>query len=254
MSLIKNEIPILEYDAQPRAVLMPRREGEAAFPEKAVFAFLSDEVDRFAAAQQAQRLEEFETITKRYPVYRLTHQAQDICLCQAPLGSAAATQLLDFLLCNGVEQVIATGSCGALVDFPENHWLIPTQALRDEGASYHYLPPSRTVSIHAGAIEAIKRALTQNQIPYTCCQTWTTDGFFRETADMVAYRREEGYRVVEMECAALAACAQFRGATFGQILFTADSLADAEAYDARGWGYESWSLALKLALDSVCAL
>ena len=53
---------------------------------------------------------------------------------------------------------------------------------------------------------------------------------------MVQYRREEGCKVVEMECSALAACARFRKILFGQILFTADTLADAENYDARGLG------------------
>ena len=50
--------------------------------------------------------------------------------------------------------------------------------------------------------------------------------------------------VVEMECAALAACAEFRGAKFGQFLFTADSLAQVESYDEREWGLSSWKPAL----------
>ena len=43
---------------------------------------------------------------------------------------------------------------------------------------------------------------------------------------MVRYRGAEGCTTVEMECAALAACARKRGASFGQILYTADSLAN----------------------------
>ena len=79
--------------------------------------------------------------------------------------------------------------------------------------------------------------------------TWSTDGFFRETKDMVKYRLEEGCSVVEMECAALAACARKRGAKFGQFLFTADSLANVHAYDARDFGMESHEKALLLGLD-----
>ena len=36
-----------------------------------------------------------------------------------------------------------------------------------------------------------------------------------------------------MECAALAACAQFRKVDFAQILFTADTLANEQNYDPR---------------------
>lgn len=66
---------------------------------------------------------------------------------------------------------------------------------------------------------------------------------------MVKYRLEEGCRVVEMECAALAACCRKRGASFGQFLFTADSLANVHEYDARDFGTDSHEKALLLGLD-----
>ena len=49
--------------------------------------------------------------------------------------------------------------------------------------------------------------------------------------------------------ASLAACAQFRGVNFGQLLYTADSLADAQNYDERNWGSRSTETALLLCLD-----
>ena len=53
---------------------------------------------------------------------------------------------------------------------------------------------------------------------------------------MVAYRREEGCKAVEMECATMAAIAQFRGKVFGQLLYSGDILTgDAEDYDDRDW-------------------
>ena len=66
---------------------------------------------------------------------------------------------------------------------------------------------------------------------------------------MVKYRLKEGCSVVEMECAALAACARKRGVRFGQFLFTADSLANVHAYDARSFGRGSHEKALLLGLD-----
>ena len=75
--------------------------------------------------------------------------------------------------------------------------------------------------------------------------------FFRETREKVDYRKSEGCSVVEMECAALAACAQMRGAVWGELLFTADTLADAEHYDERNWGGNSINYALELCVESV---
>ena len=80
----------------------------------------------------------------------------------------------------------------------------------------------------------------------------TTDAAIAE--EMVACRRNEGCLVVEMECASMAACASFRGAEFGQLLYTADSLADVRNYDARDWGEQSVLPALHLCLDIAASL
>ena len=96
------------------------------------------------------------------------------------------------------------------------------------------------MDVHVEAISAIEQVLEQLGIPYEEVMTWSTDSFYRETAEKVAYRKEEGCSVVEMECAALAAVAQLRGVVWGELLFTADSLADLENYDSRDWGRRSF--------------
>ena len=99
----------------------------------------------------------------------------------------------------------------------------------------HYLPPSRFIDLDEEPAAALKAVMEKRRIPYLECTTWTTDGFYRETADMVAYRMEEGCRVVEMECATLAAVARFRGKKFGQLLYCGDLLVPGQKYDDRNW-------------------
>lgn len=246
----KHEIPILEFDDNPQAVIMPTHEDlDLNLPARCVYAFLEEEIERYANAVGAEKVGEFVSATKTYPVYVMTYNGEEICLAQAPVGSAAAAQFLDWLIGYGVKQIISTGTCGVLVDMPENVFLIPTRALRDEGASYHYVAPSRYIDMNTQALRAIERTLKQKKIPYEEVMTWSTDGFYRETPDKVAYRIEEGYSVVEMECAALAAVAKLRGAIWGLLLFTADSLVDIDNYDQRNWGAEAFDKALELCLD-----
>ena len=137
----------------------------------------------------------------------------------------------------------------SLQKLEENVFLVPRRALRDEGTSYHYLPPSRYIDLNPQVLHCIERTFKKWNIPYLECMTWTTDGFYRETREKVAHRRQEGCMTVEMECAALAACARFRNIAFGQILFTADTLADMDAYHERNWGGESLEKALRLCFD-----
>lgn len=252
MALVKNDIPILEYDDNKCAVIMPTHEQlDIHLPRKAVFAFLGDVIDEYAKAHKITQVAEFISATKKYPVYIVNYKGEEICICQAPVGAAASTQILDWLIGYGVKKVISAGSCGALVELPENTFLVPVKALRDEGTSYHYLPPSRYVELNQIVLNAMEKALTKMNYPYTECITWTTDGFYRETRDKILYRKEEGCMVVEMECAALAACAELREIEFGQLLFTADTLANVDAYDERDWGAESFEKALLICLDIV---
>lgn len=77
-----------------------------------------------------------------------------------------------------------------------------------------------------GRYNQLAQVIQAQQLTPQFVKTWTTDGYFRETQQLVQQRTQAGYTVVEMECAALAACAQFRQVAFGQLLFTADTMTD----------------------------
>lgn len=255
MSILKHELPILEFDTDPAAVLAPTHENlNLKLPQKAVFAFLGNYIEKYAKEHSCTQAGLFISSTKSYHIYITQYKGTDICFCQAPVGAAAAVQILDWLIGYGVTEIISTGSCGVLQDLPENTFLVPVKALRDEGTSYHYMKPSRFIDINTTALGAIEAALKEHGFAYTEVTTWSTDGFYRETKAKVAYRKAEGCSVVEMECAALAACAQLRAAVWGEILFTADTLADSETYNERDWGIASYEHALQLCFEAVVRL
>jgi len=247
--MMNHDAPILEFDPSAEALFGHRI--NVRLPGKAVFGFLGSCIYEYAAASGAETAEVIKSITRDYPLYIIRHGGEEICLCQAPMGAPAAVQTMEILLHNGVKHIISAGSCGVLRDMPENRFLVPVRALRDEGCSYHYMPPSRFVELDMQMTDQICRYLGSNGIGYEKCTTWTTDGLFRETPDKVNKRRSEGCDTVEMECAALAACAKFRGADFGMLLFTADSLADVRNYDRRSFGEASLTPALELCLGII---
>lgn len=255
MGMIKNEIPILEFDTEQTAVISPVHENlNLKLPKKCVFAFLGDYIEEYADKSDTRQVSSFISATKRYPIYVTQYKGEEIVLCQAPVGAAAAVQMLDWLIGYGVCEIISAGSCGALEYFDEGTFLVPSKALRDEGTSYHYAPPSRFMEINERAKKAIEKTMVEHNMKYQEVITWSTDGFFRETREKVEYRRSEGCSVVEMECSALAACAAFRKATWGMLLYTADSLADMAQYDERHWGGNAYEYALILCMDAVLAI
>lgn len=234
---MSSSYPILEYDYSSTAVFQPDQQNLGIhFPPCVAFPFVGNVVDRYAADHGLPVIATYETVTKDYPIYRIS---DTVCLCQAPIGAPVAVQLMDWLIAYGVERVISVASCGALIDLPENALVVPRRALRDEGTSYHYMPPSRWSYLDDGVQQMVKDVFDAEGIAYTNADVWTTDAIYRETIDKVRRSRSEGCGVVDMQCAALASCADFRRAQFGQFLYVTDSLADTEAYDRRNWGKEA---------------
>lgn len=227
---------------------MPGKRRVYSFPQKVVFAFMEREVEQYAKQHNCIKLAQIESVTKVYNIYETVHLKENVCLCPAPLGGSAAVLMLEKLIAGGVRSVLAVGCCGALIQDREGDFLLPTKALRQEGVSYQYLPPSRFVEIDPQMIVELSATLDRFGVPYRHCITWTTDAFYRETKDMIAYRKNEGCSVVEMECASLAACSKLRNVKFAQLLFTADTLADIEKHHQRNWGNDTFMPALCLAI------
>jgi uridine phosphorylase len=62
-------------------------------------------------------------------------------------------------------------------DIAVGHIIVPAAAVRDEGTSYHYLPPARKVGASPEAIAAIEKVLQAHNCAYIVSKTWTTDAY-----------------------------------------------------------------------------
>lgn len=235
MAVTGHPYPIIEHDECPEAIIKADRHGKGPFPGLCLMTYFGEVLDGFVRERRCREIHAYHSEMRDFPVYGLQYKGMDICLVQGLVGAPAAAMMAEFLFAYGVTSLVACGGCGALLDIPPGEVIVPVTAVRDEGTSYHYLPPSREIALDREMTAAITRTLRTCRVPHMECKTWTTDGFYRETPDMVRRRREEGCHVVDMECAALAAVARFRGKAFGQLLYSGDILADVENYDERGW-------------------
>ncbi|WEV50451.1 nucleoside phosphorylase [Lactobacillus sp. ESL0731] len=242
---------LMQFDANPHAVLDPDHERDKLnyhFPKKLLFAFITSEaIADFLSQYPHRKLGHYDCFDGETPIYEVAFGNEKVTFCQAKIGASAAVELLDWLISYGVKQVLAIGSAGSLVDLPENYFLVPVKAIRDEGTSFHYLAPSNMIDLHSDYLSRVEQLMAENDYKIKEVITWTTDGFFRETKDKVSQFKQLGASCVEMECAAMAACANFRHVDFAQILFTADSLSNLEKHEDRGWGRDAHELALQLA-------
>lgn len=247
------DIPLLDYDEDPLDPISRtiHARSNVVLPQTAVVTLLGNVSGRWAQQHDFEAVHEVEMITRHFPIWVGALAGTSLALAEIPLGGPAAVIVVEHLLALGVRTLVAVGSCGGLAHFKEGEFVLPTRALRDEGTSYHYLPAQRWVDTDPQVRAACAAAVEAANLRYVEAPTWTTDAFYRETRGKIQARRREGCAVVDMECASIAACATFRGARFGQILYTADTLAD-DDHDPRLWGRHFRETALSLALDAAC--
>ena len=131
------------------------------------------------------------------------------------------------------------GSAGSLDnEATDGRYVIPTQAYRDEGMSYHYAPPSDFIDVkNSGKLAEIFEKL---KLPYVQGRIWTTDAPYRETKTALAERKKAGCIAVEMEVAGVQAVCDFYGIELYSFLMTGDVL-DLDEYKPEGLAYANHS-------------
>ena len=122
--IIKNEIPLLEYDDSSTEVITPDHDCKnLKLPEKCLFAFLGDVVHQYANEHQAEIAEELITVSHIIKIYVLHEAEEDICLVQSPIGAAPAAQVLDTLVSCGCKKSLRPDPAESLPTFRKTHFL-----------------------------------------------------------------------------------------------------------------------------------
>lgn len=219
--------PILEFDSDPVGVFDPRHQNlDADVPECAVACHFVDLV-----SQARNDAETVMALPSGIPMLRVRRDDQWIGLYYPGQGAPLAAASTERVIAAGCANIVGCGDAGSLVGQALGELVIVNAALRDEGTSYHYLPPSREVSLPRRDVSVLVEVAKNSNWGHTVGKTWTTDGLFRETKGKIDRRREEGCLVVEMEAAALMAVALFRGVRFGQYLYVGDDVNGSEWQD-----------------------
>jgi uridine phosphorylase len=127
------------------------------------------------------------------------------------VGAPFAVLVAEELFASGCQLLISITSAGQILPVGQPPYMILIdKALRDEGTSYHYLPPAPYSHLDPMLREMVSTYWDHNRVPLHVGASWTTDAPFRETEALIEERRAEGILAVEMEAAALYALAQAR--------------------------------------------
>jgi len=220
------------FDNQTAAIIEPQRKAGVPSVDGMIitFSYLIEESikEHFNCTQIAA----LQSATGLTPVYQIDYKGKKIGFYKTYIGAPSTAALVEEVLSEvDTDKIIMFGGAGCLdKEIARGKIMVPTEAYRDEGTSYHYAPAADYITLKNS--HAVAGFMKQANIPYVLGKTWTTDAIYRETKGNFEKRKQDGCIAVEMECAAVQAVCDFRGVEFYNFLKSGDLL-DAPEWDPR---------------------
>jgi uridine phosphorylase len=209
-----NRIPIVDHDTAEPPVFEPsnllegarrqKRLPEGRVPAGCLLDMDGELVERLVASGRA-------AVDPAWPcfhtkLYRWRMAGAEVGVVGGTVGAPYAVLVAEELFASGCEALVSISSAGLVASHARPPFFVLVErAIRDEGTSYHYLPPARYAEADPALTDAVARELSGTPTPLLRGASWTTDAPFRESASLIAGRRAEGALSVEMEAAALLA-------------------------------------------------
>ena len=144
-------------------------------------------------------------------LFEFTYQGVKVGIIGKAVGASFAVLLAEQLFASGCKLLLSMTSAGQLIQtIAPPYFILIEKAVRDEGTSYHYLPPNEFSFISSELKEKLIGAFDELDLKIFSGTTWTTDAPYRETEDVINYYKGKTIHAVEMEASALYAFAQAR--------------------------------------------
>lgn len=171
-------------------------------------------------------------VNGKTPIYKIEFNGKVFAFYKTIMGAPTAVGCLeDSRKIIDTNNYIVFGGSGCLnKEIARGKFMIPTEAYRDEGTSYHYIKPADYIEIKNA--NKVAEFMDNKKFPYALGKTWTIDSFYRETEGNIEKRKNDGCISVEMECSAFQAVCDFRNINLFYFLSSGDLL-DAPEWDRR---------------------
>ncbi len=213
----KDNSPLFEHNHSDAPVFLPGNMLESAriqknlpfltVPAGCLLDFDGELVDFLVASGKARPEPSWPCFHTR--LYLWNANGAEYGIIGGTVGASFAVLVAEELFALGCKALVTISSAGLIAEnLHPPLFLLIDKALRDEGTSYHYLPPRRFAFASPSLVDAVAHRLTEAGLSFNQGSSWTTDAPFRETSELIAARREEGIIAVEMEAAALLTMAE----------------------------------------------
>jgi uridine phosphorylase len=249
-----NSLPLLQHALESASAFTPERLMNAVraerglanepVPQLCILDFDGDLSDRLAEEGATSPLASWACFHTSMRVMSLDGLSCGIV--PRTIGGPYAVLVAEQLWAAGAKLVVGLTSAGRIsLNLPLPSIVVVDEAVRDEGTSMHYVPPSTTIAAPTpGVVDLLARELSTLPCAVHRGAVWTTDAPYRETPEQLRVWAERGVLAVEMQAASLFAFAHARGAPVAMVALVSNSIDDVAAnFDTGGHTFRTDVLA-----------
>ena len=192
------------FDNKSEAKINPKYNENAYKLDVCILTF-SNVIEEYVLKKyKCEKIGEIKDAADTRFIYKIDYKGKKIGFFKTYVGAPSCVGSIETSVSQiKVDKFILFGGAGCLnKEIAHGKVMVPTEAYRDEGTSYHYAEPSDYITISNCSV--VSSFMKTNEIPYIEGKTWTTDAFYRETRDKINYFKSKGAVCVEMEGTAIA--------------------------------------------------
>ena len=196
-------------------------------------------------------------LAKKFPAWSCFHttmfaiEVEDIVCGIIPrtIGGPYAVLIAEQLAASGAKLIVGLTSAGRVArNLPLPCLVVITDAIRDEGTSFHYLPAAGEVTCPSLQVTApLAEELSETGWSVRTGKVWTTDAPYRETQAQLQQWGDDTVLAVEMQAASLFAFGAARGVAVVSIAMVSN------AVDHEGEQFNTGSQQHGLRIIEACA-
>jgi purine-nucleoside phosphorylase len=227
------ELPLLQHplgeetaftpQALIAAVKSTRRLPHTTVPPVCVLEFDGDLTDWLIARQLAKPWPTWACF--HTPMFGIAFDGHTYGIIPRTIGGPYAVLVAEQLAASGARLIVGLTSAGRVrPDLPIPSLVLATSAVRDEGTSYHYVPPQRAVDAPPSVVPYLFQELVTLETPVIEGLVWTTDAPYRETLQQIKHHADNGVLAVEMQAASLFAFAAARGVSVAVVAHVSNAI------------------------------
>jgi uridine phosphorylase len=206
-----------KYDAEalfsPEDALAAQGDGVPEVPPAVILGYQEELTDAVE-----QRVGTETELVRSQRLLPITETVGYVPVHEVGIGAPVTATVTENVIAAGAEAVAMVGGSACLQsDISSETAILPTESIRDEGVSYHYVPGDTPVTPSGDLVGSLAESLSQAGFESTRGKTWTTSAMYRETVPELKQYSENGVVSLCMETAAIWAVCQYRGVSAATV-------------------------------------